>query len=43
MTKEGSQLSAGSVTATTLTLSLGQDTGVVDSFDFNIVIEGLGI
>jgi hypothetical protein len=40
--KEDTPLSAGSVTTATLTLSMGQDTGVVDSFDFNIIIEGLG-
>jgi hypothetical protein len=38
--KEDTPLSAGQVVAATLTLSMGQDTGVVDSFDFNIIIEG---
>ena len=39
--KEDSSLSAGSVVSATLTLTMSQDTGVVDSFDFNIIIEGI--
>jgi len=38
--KEGASLTAGSVVAATLTLSMGQDDGTVDNFDFNILIEG---
>ena len=38
--KEGFSLSAGSVVAATLTLTMGQDTGTVDTFDFNLIIEG---
>jgi hypothetical protein len=38
--KEDFSLSTGSVVAATLTLTMGQDTGAADSFDFNIIIEG---
>jgi hypothetical protein len=38
--KEDFSLPAGSVVATTLTLTVAQDSGEVDSFDFNITIEG---
>jgi hypothetical protein len=36
--KENSTLAAGSVVAATLTLAMGEDSGTVDSFDFNIII-----
>jgi hypothetical protein len=38
--KESFSLASGEVVAATLTLTMGQDTGTVDSFDFNTIIEG---
>jgi hypothetical protein len=38
--KEGTSLSPGSVVAATLTLTAAQDMADVDSFDFNIIIQG---
>jgi hypothetical protein len=38
--KEGTTLNPGSVVAATLTLSAAQDMADVDSFDFNIIIQG---